>query len=147
MHNITRLERQPNSNDSKTRNSHHSVAVLLEFLAVWDLVQEVILQLEVEDVHKWQLEASGQFATRSTFQASILCTKQLILPFEEPGLWKKNASSSYVWWLITAAGQLADCPGEDSLVQSSAPSVNKKMRPSTTSSRVVYLHDNFGISF
>jgi len=57
------------------------------------------------------------------------------------GSGKKNASSSYVWWLITAAGQLADCPGEDSLVQSSAPSVNKKMRPSTTSSRVVYFNN------
>jgi len=69
MHNITRLERQPNSNDSKTRKSHHLEAVLSEFLAVWHLVQEVILQPEVEDVHKWQLEASGQFTTRSTYEA------------------------------------------------------------------------------
>jgi hypothetical protein len=46
--------------DSKTDiQGHHSVAVVSEFLVVWDLVQEVILQPEVEDVHKWQLEASG----------------------------------------------------------------------------------------
>jgi hypothetical protein len=46
----------------------------------------VILQLEVEDVHKWQIEDSGNLTTRSTY---ALC-------------------------LITTAAQLTDWPGEDS---------------------------------
>jgi hypothetical protein len=33
---------------------------LSEFLDVWDLVQEALLQPEVEDVHTWKFEASGQ---------------------------------------------------------------------------------------
>ena len=43
---------------------HYSVAVLSEYLDVWDLIQEVVLQPNVEDVHKWRFEVSGQFSTR-----------------------------------------------------------------------------------
>jgi len=43
---------------------HYSVEVLSEYLDVWDLIQEVVLQPNVEDVHKWRFEVSGQFSTR-----------------------------------------------------------------------------------
>jgi hypothetical protein len=49
--------------------SHYSVAVLSEYLDVWDLLQEVLLQPEVEDIHKWRFEASGQFSTKSAYEA------------------------------------------------------------------------------
>jgi hypothetical protein len=52
-------------------NSHHSVAVLVEYLDIWDLVQEV-LQPQVDDVHKWKFEASGGFSTKSAYQAFFL---------------------------------------------------------------------------
>ena len=48
---------------------HHSVAVLSEYLDVWDLIQEVVLQPDVEDVHKWRFEVLGQFSTRSAYKA------------------------------------------------------------------------------
>jgi hypothetical protein len=48
---------------------HYSVVVLAEFLDIWDLVQEILLQPEVEDVHKWRFEASGQFSTKSAYEA------------------------------------------------------------------------------
>jgi len=50
---------------------HYSVAVLSEYLDVWDLIQEVVLQPDVEDVHKWRFEASGQFSTRSAYKALL----------------------------------------------------------------------------
>jgi hypothetical protein len=45
---------------------------LAEFLDLWDLVQEVVLQPEVDDVHKWKFEASGEFSTKSTYEAFFL---------------------------------------------------------------------------
>jgi len=48
---------------------HYSVAVLSEYLDVWDMVQEVVLHPDVEDVHKWRFEASGQFTTCSAYEA------------------------------------------------------------------------------
>jgi len=48
---------------------HYSVAVLSEYLDIWALVQEVVLQSDVEDTHKWRFEASGQFSTKSAYEA------------------------------------------------------------------------------
>jgi hypothetical protein len=48
---------------------HRSVTVLSEFLDIWDLVQDVILQPEVRDFHKWHFEASGEFSTKSAYEA------------------------------------------------------------------------------
>ena len=36
---------------------HYSVTVLSEFLGIWDLVQVVILQPKVRDIHKALFEA------------------------------------------------------------------------------------------
>jgi hypothetical protein len=53
--------REALTNDSWLEDiqSYYSVAVLSEYLDVWDLLQEVVLQPGVEDVHKWRFEASG----------------------------------------------------------------------------------------
>jgi len=48
---------------------HHTVAVLAEYLEIWEMVQEVVLQPEVTDKHKWKFEASGDFSTKSTYRA------------------------------------------------------------------------------
>lgn len=49
--------------------SHYSVAVLSEYFDVWDLVQDVVLQPDVEDSHRWRFVASGQFTTKSAYEA------------------------------------------------------------------------------
>jgi hypothetical protein len=59
--------------------SHYLVAVLSEFLDIWDLIQEVVLQPDTEDVHKWRFEASGKFSTKSSYEAffngsTVFCT-------------------------------------------------------------------------
>jgi len=45
------------------------VAVLSEYLDVWDLVQEVVLQPDVEDIHNWRFVASGHFTTSLAYEA------------------------------------------------------------------------------
>jgi len=48
---------------------HYSVLVLAELLNIWDLVEQILHQPEVEDLHKWRFEASGQFSTESAYEA------------------------------------------------------------------------------
>jgi hypothetical protein len=48
---------------------HHTVAILAEYLKIWEMVQEVVLQPEVTDKHKWKFEASGDFSTKSVYMA------------------------------------------------------------------------------
>jgi len=47
----------------------YSVVVLVEFLDIWDLLQEVVLQPAVQDKDKWKFEASGQFSTKLAYEA------------------------------------------------------------------------------
>jgi hypothetical protein len=78
---------------------HHTVAVLAEFLEVWDLVQEVILLPEVEDVHKWKFESSGQFSSKSAYEALFQGAVQL-----EPSalIWKNwgPRKCKFFLWLV-----------------------------------------------
>jgi hypothetical protein len=38
-----------------------TVAVLTEYLDLWDLLAEVVLQPEIEDSHIWQFTQTGQY--------------------------------------------------------------------------------------
>lgn len=58
---------------------HYSVAVLSEYLDVWDLVQEVVLQPDVEDVHKWCFEAPGQFTMPSLCRQCVSLTRSSMI--------------------------------------------------------------------
>jgi len=48
---------------------HLTVGVLAEFFAIWDLVQDIPLQPEVEDTHSWRLDSSGQFTSKLAYVA------------------------------------------------------------------------------
>ena len=78
---------------------HHSVEVLSEFLDIWDLVQETLLLPEVEDVHKWKLDISGQFSTKTAYEALFLGAVQ----FEPSTLIWKNwgpRKCKFFLWLV-----------------------------------------------
>ena len=73
--------------------------VLSEFLDIWDLVQETLLLPEVEDVHKWKLDISGQFSTKSAYEALFLGAVQ----FEPSTLIWKNwgpRKCKFFLWLV-----------------------------------------------
>jgi len=46
-----------------------TVEVLREYLQLWDLLQGFELQPEVEDSHIWQFPTSGNFSTKSAYEA------------------------------------------------------------------------------
>jgi len=76
---------------------HRSVTVMAEYLVIWDMIQEVILQPEVEDVHKWRFEASGKFSTQSAYKAFFVGSVQF-----EPykliwGNWAPRKCKFFLW--------------------------------------------------
>jgi hypothetical protein len=46
-----------------------TLAVLMEYLLLWDLLPEVDLQPDVEDIHIWQFSPSGQYSAKSAYEA------------------------------------------------------------------------------
>jgi hypothetical protein len=46
-----------------------SVGVMVEYLQLWDFLQEVTLQPDVEDTHLWRLSPTGQYSAKSHMEA------------------------------------------------------------------------------
>jgi len=76
---------------------HYSVAVLSEYLNVWDLIQEVVLQHDVEDVHKWRFEASGQFSTKSAYEALFNGSVYFAVGKLIWGTWAPKKCKFFMW--------------------------------------------------
>jgi len=72
---------------------------LAEYLELWDLLAEVNLS-DLEDVHRWKLEASGSFSTQSAYRCYFLGS----ITFEPwKRLWKSWAPGkcmTFVWLAI-----------------------------------------------
>jgi hypothetical protein len=49
-----------------------TVPVLAEYLELWDLLTEVVLQPNVADTHIWRFAASGQYSAKSAYEAMSL---------------------------------------------------------------------------
>jgi hypothetical protein len=49
------------------RSSHRGC--IIEYLQLWDLLENFELQLEIEDKHIWQFSTSGNFSTKSAYEA------------------------------------------------------------------------------
>jgi len=46
--------------------------VLVEYLALWDLLSEVTLHSDIDDVHVWQLSTTGQYTAKSAYEALFI---------------------------------------------------------------------------
>lgn len=44
-----------------------TVGVINEYLALWNLISEVVLQPEVDDVHIWRFSSDGKYSTKSAY--------------------------------------------------------------------------------
>jgi hypothetical protein len=42
-----------------------SVDIITDYIQLWDLLDEVQLQQEVDDTHKWRFHTSGQYSAKS----------------------------------------------------------------------------------
>ena len=108
---------------------HYSVLVLAELLNIWDLVEEILHQPEVEDLHKWRFEASGQFSTESAYEALF----NGAIHFEPSKLiwstWAPSKCNFFSGWLHTiAARQQTGSQVVAFLILRVAPSLARKMR-------------------
>jgi len=46
--------------------------VLIEYLHLWELLSNVVLQPEVEDTHTWKFTASGMYSIKSAYEALFI---------------------------------------------------------------------------
>jgi len=72
----------------------------VEYLALWDLLSEVSLQLNEEDTHVWQFSASGQYTSKSAYEALFIGATSFG-PWER--IWKSWAPSKCKFFLWTVA--------------------------------------------
>ena len=64
------------------------VNVLLEYLQLWELLDNVELQPDLEDTHIWQFSNTGQYSTKSTYEAFFIGSTHFS-PWER--IWKSWA--------------------------------------------------------
>jgi len=86
-----------------------TVDVLAEYLVLWDLLSDVVLQPEIEDTHIWQFSASGRYSAKSAYEAMFIGGIQF-RPWER--IWKSWAPGKckfFMWQShMIGAGQPID---------------------------------------
>jgi len=77
-----------------------SAAFLSDYLALWDLISEVVLQPEVEDSHVWRFSSDGHYSAKSAyenlFRGMVVCN-----PYEQ--IWKSWAPGKcrfFIWLVV-----------------------------------------------
>jgi hypothetical protein len=75
------------------------VEALMEYLTVWDLLQEVELQQDSQDKHIWRLSPTGVYSASSAYEA-LFQGAVLFGPFER--IWKSWAPPKcrFFMWLV-----------------------------------------------
>lgn len=75
------------------------MAVLTEYLGLWNLISEVVLQPDVEDIHIWQFSATGRYSTKSAYEAMFIGAIQF-RPWDR--IWKSwsPGKCKFFMWLV-----------------------------------------------
>ncbi|WVZ63856.1 LOW QUALITY PROTEIN: hypothetical protein U9M48_013454 [Paspalum notatum var. saurae] len=75
-----------------------TIQVLLEYLAIWDMVDALVLQHDVPDQHVWKLPTSGSYSNKSAYNAMFVGTIKF---FPWRRLWKSWAppKCKFFMWL------------------------------------------------
>jgi hypothetical protein len=73
--------------------------VIIEYLQLWDLLEEIALQPEVEDTHIWRLSSTGQYSAKSAYDGLFLGATHFSL---WEGIWKSWAplKCRFFIWLV-----------------------------------------------
>ena len=122
-----------------------STASLMEFLELWDIISNVELHGGIQDKHIWRLSASGEYRTKSAYEAFFQGAIYL-RPYER--IWKSwllpNAVFSCRWFLITGAGQLTGLLGKDFPTRPNVCFVTRNRKPFSTFSLGAFLLGSSG---
>jgi len=77
-----------------------SVPVLIEYLHLWELLSNVVLQSEVDDTHIWKFSTSGVYSTKSAYEALFIGATHFN-PWEK--IWKSWAPGKCKFFMWTVA--------------------------------------------
>jgi hypothetical protein len=77
----------------------HTVIVLAEYLNLWQLLTEVVLQPDVDDSHIWQFASTGKYSAKSAYEAMFIGATQFN-PWER--IWRSWAPGKcqFFMWLV-----------------------------------------------
>jgi hypothetical protein len=90
-----------------------TVAVLHEYLLIWDMMDGITLCQDVPDHYNWKLIHHGVYSSKSAMRLSLWDLSSLVLgkKFGKPGH-LLDVSSLYGWCFITVFGLLIGLLGE-----------------------------------
>jgi len=77
-----------------------TVQILIEYIYLWEMLSNVELQPDVEDTHIWQFSNTGQYTSKSAYEALFIGAIQFG-PWER--IWRSWAPSKCKFFLWVAA--------------------------------------------
>jgi len=77
-----------------------SLAVLREFLGLWDLLSNIVLHPDIEDTHVWQFSPSEKYSAKSAYE-SLFIGATSFRPWER--IWKSWAPNKCKFFMWLAA--------------------------------------------
>jgi hypothetical protein len=107
------------------------VGVLVDYLQLWNLLSEIVLQPTIEDRHVFSIASDGNYSAKVAYEGLFMGSVSISATI--PGCGKPgphlNADFLFGSLRITGAGQLTGWPKEDLITLQNAPCVIKRMKP------------------
>ena len=126
-------------------NTCTSKQALREYLLIWGLIDDLVLQPTVPDQHKWKLSISGTYSSRSAYNAFFFGSIRFA-PWKR--IWRSWAPLRckffFGWPLTTGVGQLIALPSVGFLTRQHARFVIRLRKIFNTSSSHACSPDRFG---